>query len=197
LKIAIVSHKGGPGKTTTAIHLAAYLQTLAPTLLLDADDEMRSAVAWSQRGAGLPFRVEPDDMAEQLMSEYVHTVIDTAQAQKVEDLRAAQAVCDLLVIPVPPSSLDVHGLGKTITALRSIGPDKFAVLFTKVSRDAAKEVTELRGLLAGVRLLTAEIPYLKAYAKAAGAGQIVSETDDKQAARAWEAYVAAGKELLA
>ena len=35
--ITVTSYKGGVGKTTTAIHLAAYLQTLAPTLLVDGD----------------------------------------------------------------------------------------------------------------------------------------------------------------
>ena len=42
--ITVASHKGGVGKTTTAVHLAAYLQTLAPTLLLDGDDT-RNATA--------------------------------------------------------------------------------------------------------------------------------------------------------
>ena len=46
---SVASFKGGVGKTTTAVHLAAYLQTLAPTLLLDAD-QTKNATAWSQRG---------------------------------------------------------------------------------------------------------------------------------------------------
>jgi cellulose biosynthesis protein BcsQ len=56
--ITVTSHKGGVGKTTTAIHLAAYLQRLAPTLLVDGD-AIRSATKWSQRGGntGLPFKV--------------------------------------------------------------------------------------------------------------------------------------------
>jgi chromosome partitioning protein len=49
--ITVASYKGGVGKTTTAVHLAAYLQTLAPTLLLDGDDT-RNATAWNQRGKG-------------------------------------------------------------------------------------------------------------------------------------------------
>ena len=35
--IGVGNAKGGVGKTTDAIHLAAYLQTLAPTLLVDGD----------------------------------------------------------------------------------------------------------------------------------------------------------------
>ena len=37
MHVAVASFKGGVGKTTTAIHIAAYLQTLGPTLLLDGD----------------------------------------------------------------------------------------------------------------------------------------------------------------
>ena len=56
--ITVTSYKGGVGKTTTAIHLAAYLQTLAPTLLVDGD-AIRSATKWNLRseGKGLPFKV--------------------------------------------------------------------------------------------------------------------------------------------
>ena len=35
--ITITALKGGVGKTTTSIHLAAYLQENAPTLLIDAN----------------------------------------------------------------------------------------------------------------------------------------------------------------
>ena len=44
--ITVASFKGGVGKTTTAVHLAAYLARKAPTLLLDGD-ENRSATAWA------------------------------------------------------------------------------------------------------------------------------------------------------
>lgn len=47
--ITVASYKGGVGKTTTAVHLAAYLQTTAPTLLLDGDDT-RNATSWNDRG---------------------------------------------------------------------------------------------------------------------------------------------------
>ena len=51
--ITVASYKGGVGKTTTAVHLAAFLQTLAPTLLLDGDDT-RNAVSSQKSVAEKP-----------------------------------------------------------------------------------------------------------------------------------------------
>jgi len=58
--VCIGSYKGGIGKTTTAIHIAAYLQTLAPTILADGDI-VRASGKWALRsdGKGLPFTVVP------------------------------------------------------------------------------------------------------------------------------------------
>jgi cellulose biosynthesis protein BcsQ len=37
--VTVASHKGGVGKTTTAVHLAGFLQGKAPTLLIDGDPQ--------------------------------------------------------------------------------------------------------------------------------------------------------------
>jgi len=51
--VTVASFKGGVGKSTTALHLAAYLQSQADTLLVDGDLN-RSALDWATRG-NLPF----------------------------------------------------------------------------------------------------------------------------------------------
>jgi chromosome partitioning protein len=196
--IAVASTKGGTGKTTTAVHLAAYLQTLAPTLLLDGDDT-RNVTAWSQRGKGFPFKVADEVQAARYARDFSHTVIDTGQRPRQADLKALSEGCDLLVIPAVPASLDTDGLVLMLQALHDIGNHQYRVLLTKVPPPPEPEGTQLRAALTaqGIPLFAVDIPRLKAFEKAAAAGVPVYAVDDARAKRAWEAYVAAGKELFA
>ena len=194
--LTVASYKGGAGKTTSAVHFAAYLNTLAPTLLLDGD-RTKNAVNWGQRGDGFPFKIATVDHAAKLAKNFQHIVIDTGQRPEGADLKEAVDACDLLVIPATPSPLDADGLIQTIRALKQIGAERFRVLLTKVPPPPERDGVLLRQLLEseGVSVFKAEIPRLKAFEKAAGAGEIVSQTVDRNAVRAWESYAAAGKEL--
>lgn len=197
--LTVASYKGGVGKTTTAVHLAAYLNSLLTdhkAVLLDGD-QTRNATAWSRRGGCFNFPVLPVESLGKVARLHDHIVIDTGQRPSADDLEAAAGGCDLLIIPAVPSALDTDGLGQTIRALRELKIPNFKVLLTRVAPDAAKEAAELRTLLeaAKVPLFAAEIPRLKAFEKAAGAGVTVDQADDRNAERAWAAYVAVGKEL--
>jgi chromosome partitioning protein len=197
LIITVASYKGGVAKTTTAVHLAAYLQTLAPTLLLDGDDT-RNATSWSQRGKGFSFRVADEVQAARLARNYEHTVIDTGQRPKQVDLKALAEGCDILVIPAVPASLDTDGLVLTLEAMHKIGASRFKVLLTKVPPLPEPEGQQLRSELIAqnIPLFSVDIPRLKAFEKAASAGVTVDQVDDPRAKRAWTAYVAVGKEIV-
>src|SRR3954452_2419042 len=142
--ITIASHKGGVGKTTTAFHLAAFLQSLAPTLLLDGDDT-RNATAWCRRGEGVSFKVADEVQAAKLARNFTHIVIDTGQKPSSIDLRALSDGCALLIIPTVPATLDTEGLVLTIEALRTIGANRYRVLLTKVPPPPEQEGGKRRG----------------------------------------------------
>ena len=195
--ITVASHKGGVGKTTTAVHLAAYLQTLAPTLLLDGDDT-RNATAWSKRGPGFPFRVADEIQAARLSRDFEHTVIDTGQRPTRVDLKALCEACDLLVIPAVPASLDTDGLVLTLQALQELGSDHYRILLTRVPPHPEREGPQLlRRTYRPIDLAFHRyIPRLKAFEKAATAGVTVRDIEyDARSARG-KLNQAVGKELV-
>jgi chromosome partitioning protein len=165
--------------------------------LLDGDDT-RNATVWSQRGKGFPFKVADEVQAARLSRNYEHTVIDTGQRPKRVDLKALAEGCDVLVIPAVPASLDTDGLVLTLQALQEMGAENYKVLLTKVPPAPEPEGPQLREDLTKqkIPLFRVDIPRLKAFEKAAAAGVTVNEVADPRADRAWDAYAAAGKELL-
>jgi chromosome partitioning protein len=198
--ITVTSYKGGVGKTTTAIHLAAYLQRLAPTLLVDGD-AIRSATKWSQRGGetGLPFKVVNHAQMINQIRNYEHIIIDTEGNPSDDDFRDLAVNCDLLVIPAVPESVANEGLAHTLAKLHGLKNDRHRVLLTMVPPKPRTDGQQLREMLnqEQIPVFQAEIPRLAAFEKAAADGiPVYSVQGDRNAGRAWEAYEAAGKEIL-
>jgi chromosome partitioning protein len=194
--ITVASFKGGVGKTTSAVHLAAYFSTKGSTVLIDGDPN-RSATGWSKRGT-LPFTVIDERVAAKQARNFQHIVIDTEARPEEEDLKSLTDGCDLLVIPTTPDALSLDAMKQTVTALNSLGTESYKILLTIIPPKPSTDGQQARLYLTkvGLPLFQGTVRRLVAFQKAALAGVPVYEVADPRAGEAWRDYEVIGEELL-
>ena len=205
MDISMASLKGGVGKTTSAIHLAALLSEKATTVLIDSDKN-ESALTWSRKGK-LPFVVCPLEAATKKIRGAEHVVIDTAARPSPGDLEAIATGCDLLVLPTTPKMLDLDALLRTADILSDLNA-RFKVLLTitpppRRKSGSGKVEVSLKEREARSLLKQAEIPAFRAsiyqytvFERAPLAGVTVAQYPDKYSQTAWACYVAVMEEIF-
>ncbi|MEO0457470.1 MAG: ParA family protein [Cyanobacteria bacterium P01_A01_bin.114] len=194
--ITVASFKGGVGKTTTAIHLAAFFQGQAKTLLIDADSN-RSALGWASRGE-LPFDVLDEWQAGNQAEGYEHVIIDTPARPIPDDLSALANTCDLLVLPTMPDILSLDALVLTIEYLKAIHTNHYRILITSIPPKPSRAGDEVKALLkeSDIPIFEQGIRRFAAFQKAAMAGLPVYAVKDPRAELGWQDYEAVGQEIL-
>jgi chromosome partitioning protein len=118
--VAVINQKGGAGKTTIALNLAAVLASEGRRVLLIDADPQQTAQDWAAvRERPPPFQVvglsKPvlhRDLPP-LAADYDHVVIDGAP-RNYEVARSAIAAADLVLIPVQPSGADFWASRETV-----------------------------------------------------------------------------------
>ncbi len=194
--ITVASFKGGVGKTTTAVHLATFLNEQSPALLIDGDPN-RSTSGWCKRGS-LPFKVVDERQAARYAKDFANIVIDTQARPSREDLEALAGGCDLLVIPTTPDAMSLDALTLTVDVLKELGADRYRILLTMVPPKPSRDGDEARAMLQDAKLpvFSGSIRRLSAFQKAALLGVPVSLVKgDPRSASGWEDYRKVSMEL--
>lgn len=193
--ITVASFKGGVGKSTTAVHLAAYFQAKGKTVLVDGDPN-RSATSWAKKGK-LPFEVVGEHQAAMYARQCEHLVIDTKARPEPEDLKALALGCHLLILPSTPDPLALEALMLTISALRSLGSDRYRILLTIVPPRPIPEGENARKAIveAGLPIFDGEIRRLMAFQRAVLDGVTVDQVKNERAQFGWQDYSEVGQEV--
>jgi len=197
LIVAVASHKGGVGKSTTAIHLAAFLQELGPTILVDGDDN-RSATLWASKGK-LPFRVVAERQAAKYARDAEHIVMDTNARAGKDELTEIAGGCDLLVVPTIPDAMSLDATLVTVRDLGNLGgKGKFRILLTICPPAPIAEASQAREAItsAGLPVFKGQIRRLIAFPRACSEGVTVDMLRDERATLGWLDYRGIGREIV-
>jgi chromosome partitioning protein len=124
--VSVAQRKGGVGKTTLAISLAAELAKRRRDVALVDSDPLGSACNWALLG-NLQFPVYEIGLADQTVTDWVratgqvpahYVVIDTATDDRA--LGASIALADLVLVPCTPSGLDIGATVRTLEIIDAV-----------------------------------------------------------------------------
>ncbi len=193
--LVVLNGKGGVGKTTTAVNLAAALAEQYRVLLVDSDPQM-SATWWFQRsqqklGFDLAQETNPMLLGDlRKVKDYNLVVVDTPPALGSEALAAVVPAADYIVLPTPPAPMDLTALIDTVKQAVIPAGRSYRVLLTRVDPRSLGEALEAQNTLMelGIPACNAFVRAYKAHERAALDGMSILEWRGKNAREAEADY---------
>jgi chromosome partitioning protein len=184
--VAIISQKGGSGKTTLAVHLAVCAEIAKQRAAIIDLDPQGSALEWYRRRANETPEVvasTPEQlprMIEQAQKNGADIIIiDTAPHSDRAAVIAAE-LADLILIPCRPSVFDIAAISTTLNLLKlTQGRERAAILLNAVPARGGLTDEAEQGLSAMATVIPIKINQRAAYSHAINDGRSVEEFEPK------------------
>lgn len=182
--IAVVSQKGGSGKTTLALHLATIaVQKKMTTCVIDTDPQATAATWGDWRGEFLPAVVTspPARLARTIENagrEGLDLVVIDTPPHAEAAMREAVKAADLVLIPTRPRAFDLHAL-EGIADMVTFASVPAFVVFNGVPSRATKMIAEAETEVGRLGLQTCPVAFGERadFHRSSSKGEVASEVD--------------------
>lgn len=182
--IAIANSKGGVGKSTLAVHLAAWLHEQGYSVTLADCDTQQSSSEWIREAAPEVKTVRlgnPDEILNELpgLGQETDFVIADGPGSNTETSRALLLRADFGIVPCKASMLEVRALAKATEVLRQaqdirFGEPKAVIVLSMVGKNY-RLTQDMKDAAAALNLPLASTAMIlrQIYADSPGQGAVV------------------------
>lgn len=188
--------KGGAGKSTVAFNLGVWLAMAGRSVVAyDLDPQMTlHDVASIRAEEGFEPQVPvylPDIQLESKLPSHTGDVLVDVGSANIEGMKTAIALCDRIIVPVPPSQADIWSTQRFVRIIEDVRGDDWPELLAFVNRadthHAVRESDEAAAALAtlpGIKLLNSRLGQRTAFRRSFSEGLAVYELEPRSKAAA-------------
>lgn len=184
--VAVVNQKGGAGKTTTVMNLAAVAAQSSKVLVVDADPQ-GSVTMWATNAEELPEKeqlqfdvateTDPEALKQMRDLDYDTVFVDTpGNLENTKVLQAIVSQCDFIVMPTEATPLALLPLVYTFEKIvQPFGLD-YRVVITKADSRSPQDALDAQEMLReqGILVCNSLVRAYKAHERAPMYGTVVT-----------------------